>query len=277
MKFNIESFFADPKDVFHLARVTLRSKVDIQMHTHNYAEVFWIEEGEGYHLINGEKVKVFPGYFCMIRPDDTHAFMAKSAAKGLTITNLAFCSSTLKYFRERYFSNSNLYFWSNSHLPFTYRIPKEELSLLSTKADHVINQTKNNIHLDRLLLFIFEIIEPANEIYDREMPYWLQSALEKYNSPAVFKKGVDGFLLLANKSLDHCNRILKKHKGKTLTETINEAKIKYAAKLLVMTDASVKTIAFDCGYSNIGYFYRVFKAHFKMSPKNYRVHNKRII
>jgi len=170
-----------------------------------------------------------------------------------------------------------LYFWSKSYLPFSFRIPADELSLLRRKADQVINQTKNNIHLDRLVLFIFEIIEPSNQSFDNEMPYWLQSALENYNSPAVFKQGVDGFLSLTNKSIDHTNRMVKKHTGKTLTEAINLAKIKYAARLLIMTDASVKTIASDCGYSNIGYFYRVFKAYFKMSPKDYRIFNKRII
>ena len=277
MKFNLDSFLTDSKEVFHLARVTLRSKDDIEMHTHDYAEIFWIEEGEGFHLVNGEEVKIFPGYLCTLRPGDEHTFIAKSATKGLTITNLAFKSSTLDYYRERYFPATNLYFWSKSHLPFSFRVPKEELCLLSGKADHIINQTKNNIHLDRLLLFIFEIIEPSYESYDPEMPYWLQSALENYNSPVVFKEGVDGFLSIANKSLDHCNRILKKYTGKTLTDTINEAKIKYAARLLIMTDASVKNIASDCGYGNIGYFYRVFKTHYKMSPKDYRTYNKRII
>lgn len=277
MKFNLESFLVDSNEVFHLARITLRSKGDIQMHTHDYAEIFWIEEGEGFHLINGENVKISPGYLCTVRPGDEHTFIANSRVKGLTITNLAFKSSTLDYFQNRYFPDTNLYFWSKSHLPFSFRVPKEELNLLSGKADHVINQQKNNIHLDRLLLFIFEIIEPSYEDFDPDMPYWLQLALENYNSPALFKKGVDGFLSLTNKSLDHCNRIIKKYTGKTLTDTINGAKIKYAARLLVMTDASVKTIASDCGYGNIGYFYRVFKANFKMSPKDYRIYNKRII
>jgi len=277
MKFNLDSFLSNSEEVFHLARVTLRSKGDIEMHTHDYAEIFWIEEGEGYHLINGEKVKIFPGYLCTLRPEDKHTFIAKSTAKGLTITNLAFKSTTLDYYRDRYFPETNLYFWSKSHLPFSFRIPAEELSLLCRKADQVINQSRGNIQLDRLLLFIFEIIEPSHKSYDNEMPYWLQSALENYNSPAVFIQGIEGFLSLTNKSIDHTNRIIKKYTGKTLTETINLSKIKYAARLLIMTDASVKTIASDCGYGNMGYFYRVFKAHYKMSPKDYRIHNKRIV
>ena len=277
MQFNLDSFLSDPQDVFHLARITLRSKGDIQMHTHDYAEIFWIEDGEGFHLINGEKVKIKPGYLCTVRPGDEHTFTAKSVSKGLTVTNLAFRTSTLDYFWERYFKGTNLYFWSKSYLPFIYRIPKEELCLLSGKADQFINQPKNNIHLDRLLLFIFEIIEPRYESYNNDMPYWLHYALENYNSPIHFQNGVDGFLSLTNKSIDHTNRIVKKYTGKTLTETINDAKIKYAARLLVMTDASIKAIASDCGFGNMGYFYRVFKSHFKMSPKDYRVYNKRII
>ncbi|NOU59074.1 AraC family transcriptional regulator [Marinifilum caeruleilacunae] len=277
MQFKLDSFLAKPNDVFHLARITLRSKSDIQMHTHDYAEIFWIEDGEGFHLINGEKIKIMPGYLCMVRPGDQHTFAAKTASKGLTVTNLAFTKSTLHHFEERYFKESNLYFWVKSHLPFSFRIPKEELCLLSGKADQVINQPKDHIHLDRLLLFIFEILEPGHENYNSSMPYWLQYALENYNSPANFLHGVEGFLSLTNKSIDHTNRILKKYTGKTLTKTVNDAKIKYAARLLVMTDASIKTIASDSGYANMGYFYRVFKSQFKMSPKDYRIYNKKII
>jgi len=63
MKFNLDSFLTDSKEVFHLARVTLRSKGDIEMHTHDYAEIFWIEEGEGFHLINGDESENFPWLF----------------------------------------------------------------------------------------------------------------------------------------------------------------------------------------------------------------------
>lgn len=277
MQFDLKSFITNASEVFHLARVTLRSKRDIQMHTHDYAEIFWIEDGEGYHLINGEKIKIEPGYLCTVRPDDEHTFMAKSAMNGLTVTNLAFKRSTLDYFKDRYFKNTNLYFWSLNHLPFSLRIPKEELCLLSGKADHLFNQPKNNINLDRFLLFIFELIEPNCNSYNEEMPYWLHNAIENYNSPANFQNGVEGFLSLTNKSNDHTNRMLKKYTGKTLTETVNNEKIKYAARMLLMTDASIKAIASDCGYGNIGYFYKVFKMNFKISPKDYRICNRRIM
>jgi len=277
MKFTLDTFTSGSFESFHLARITLRSKEDIKMHTHDYAEIFWIEEGDGFHLINGEKIKVFPGYMCMVRPNDKHAFKAKSVKYGLTVTNLAFHMETLSYFQNRYFPNTKLYFWSESHLPFTYSLSEESLKLIRNKVDQVMNQLNNNINLDRFLLFIFGIIQPSHENMNANMPYWMQSALEKYNSPFHFKQGVEGFLALTNRSLDHCNRILKKNTSKTLTETINEAKIKYAGKLLVMTNASIKTIASDCGFGNMGYFYKIFKFNFKMSPKDYRVSYKKII
>ncbi|BAX81393.1 AraC family transcriptional regulator [Labilibaculum antarcticum] len=277
MQFNLESFLANTKDVFHLSRITLRSKSDIQMHTHDYAEIFWIEEGEGFHLINGDKIKISPGYLCTVRATDKHTFIAKTAKQGITISNLAFHQDTLEYLKNRYFLNTNLYFWSESQLPFSMRMDEEGLKLLRNKANQVITQSKNNIHLDQFLLFIFEIITPIGGNENSLIPYWMQASLEKYNSPLYFKQGVEGFLSLTNRSLDHCNRILKKGTGKTLTETLNLAKITYAARLLIMTDASIKAIVSDCGFNNMGYFYRVFKSQFNMSPKDYRVSNKKII
>jgi len=43
-----------------------------------------------------------------------------------------------------------------------------------------------------------------------------------------------------------------------------------AAEALHATDETVLTIASRCGFENLSYFNRAFKAHFGMTPREYR-------
>src|SRR6202012_4039147 len=92
--------FINEDDSFHIARGTIHSRYDLSLDTHDYAEIFWIENGTGYHIINGQKVPLKPGNLVMIRPDDDHTFTSSTA--GLTVMNLAFSADILDYLRERY-------------------------------------------------------------------------------------------------------------------------------------------------------------------------------
>ncbi|KRE98380.1 hypothetical protein ASG89_05040 [Paenibacillus sp. Soil766] len=57
----------------------------------------------------------------------------------------------------------------------------------------------------------------------------------------------------------------------TLTEYINEIRLKHAQQLLENGDHSVLDIMEKCGYANPSYFFRLFKAKFCSTPKEYRM------
>ena len=65
---------------------------------------------------------------------------------------------------------------------------------------------------------------------------------------------------------------LESMKNITLCEnvvTIRSA-VNAAAEALQATDETVLTIASRCGFENLSYFNRAFKAHFGMTPREYR-------
>ncbi|MDR6549257.1 helix-turn-helix domain-containing protein [Paenibacillus qinlingensis] len=57
----------------------------------------------------------------------------------------------------------------------------------------------------------------------------------------------------------------------TLTEYINDIRLKHAQQLLENGDHSVLDIMEKCGYANPSYFFRLFKAKFGSTPKEYRM------
>ena len=65
-------------------------------------------------------------------------------------------------------------------------------------------------------------------------------------------------------------RAFKKRFGRTFTSYLNIIRIKNAAELLKTSDHSITETAFSVGYRNLGHFNRIFKAIFKMPPREYR-------
>lgn len=270
------SYFLNQNEKFHIARVNITSRQDLSLHCHDYAELLWIEKGQGFHNINGAKIKLSEGDMIMIRPYDIHTFTP--IGKGITLVNVAFSTETLDYFKERYFPDSNRFFWSTATFPYHMKISANLLKRISARAEEAIKYSRSNIQLDSLLLFIFRQITANEKIDDfSEIPLWLFNAIQKYNASHHFKKGVDTFVSLCERNVDYVNRVVKIHFGKTLTELINESKMQYATTQLSITSMPIKEICNNCGFKNLGHFYKVFKKVYNQTPSEYRRLNQTIV
>ena len=65
-------------------------------------------------------------------------------------------------------------------------------------------------------------------------------------------------------------RYLKKATRKTLVEIVTEFRINHACQLLRNSKKSVNEICFECGFGNISYFNKTFKAITEHTPLQYR-------
>lgn len=65
-------------------------------------------------------------------------------------------------------------------------------------------------------------------------------------------------------------KYFKRAMGKTFSDYVNELRIIHAMMLLLETDLSIQSIAYESGFENISYFNRVFLKKKKISPGRYR-------
>ncbi len=274
-RFRLEAFLNSAQEVFHVARTTINTTEDLQIHRHNYAEVFWIKSGCGIHLINGEERPLKKGMLCMIRPNDRHSFKLDKKQDSLVITNIAFDEQNLGYYKNRYFPELDRYFWTGDKLPFCTQLDAGKLNGLSALADRLLSQPRDHLHLDYAMIRIFRLIHIL-EGGKLDIPHWLAYAMDNFNTPAQYKAGVQGFVALTGRSADHVNRVLQKKLKQTLTETITNARLQYARQQLIMTNSPVKSICFDCGFDSVSYFYRLFKKYTGQTPIEYRKKNHKI-
>jgi YesN/AraC family two-component response regulator len=75
---------------------------------------------------------------------------------------------------------------------------------------------------------------------------------------------------IQNVSPEYLSALFHKETGKTLTRFINEKRLEQGASLLQTSSLQVQTIAEYCGFPDAGYFAKVFKKHYGLSPKTYR-------
>src|SRR5258708_3707428 len=104
------AYFCRAGQTFHFSRVRFHGQSHCQLHTHDFYEVFWLEEGAVRHLINGETQTLTGGTLVAMRLKDCHGFQNPPSAAGFTMVNVAFSPSSLDFLRTRYFPEARTFF-----------------------------------------------------------------------------------------------------------------------------------------------------------------------
>ena len=94
-------------------------------------------------------------------------------------------------------------------------------------------------------------------------------ALKAVRLPAV-EVHISDVAQLVPCSESHFMRWFRQMTGQSFVAFLNEYRLNAAAEALQATDETVLTIASRCGFENLSYFNRAFKAHFGMTPREYR-------
>lgn len=75
-------------------------------------------------------------------------------------------------------------------------------------------------------------------------------------------------------SASYMGKTFRKSYGISVMEFINETRVSKIAQLLVTTDIPAKSIAEECGFLNVNYFYTYFKKSLGLTPQAYRNKHK---
>lgn len=76
-----------------------------------------------------------------------------------------------------------------------------------------------------------------------------------------------------NLSEGYLSALFSKEVGSTLSEFVNQKRIKYARHLLTTTSLQIQTVAMHCGFPDVHYFSKVFKKLTSSSPLEFRKNN----
>jgi AraC family cel operon transcriptional repressor len=259
---------------YHVARVKLRPPERIQPHGHDFAELFWIEQGRGSHLVNGEEHDLVEGDLWLMRPNDIHAFRARDQ-RGFTQLNVAFAPDTLDFLRGRYFDAGEGP-WQSGALPAAQPLGRADLSWLGELSALLFAGPPRRLVLERFLLDLLHRLVAPPAV--RGLPLWAEEALERLREdPAARARGVPALAELAGRSREHVNRVIRQRTGKTATALIQQIRLDHAAAQLRMSDTPLARVAVDSGLVNLSHFHRLFKARFGVTPRAYRLRHQAVV
>lgn len=260
---------------FHAARAACPRSRPLPYHGHDFAELFWLDDGQGIHRINGASVPLRSGSLIFMRPSDCHG-LDPTGVEGIKLTNVAFPQETLDFLGRRYFSGRSTAFWQAGELPITRQIEPSQLRRFNRWADELSASPREPLYIERFLLNILAELnlEQSDAPLD-DAPDWLAQACRAIQKPDQFAGGVEQFLRLCGRSREHVARTVRHHLGMTPTDYVNGIRMAYAMRQLEMGNREIMEIALDCGIGNLSHFYSLFRARTSMTPRAYRVSHRK--
>ena len=124
-----------------------------------------------------------------------------------------------------------------------------------------------------LSLILINTIRKSNPSKLTGLPTLVQQAIAYIYDNFKNKVTLDEISRQLSVSPTYLSHVFNKSTETTLNNYLNLVRLKYACKLLVSTDRSVKEIAFESGYNSLEYFLYVFKDKLKTTPGKYRKNN----
>lgn len=277
--------FVNPEENINIIYMNRNRKCDV--HTHEFAELVFIESGKCEHCIDGVNYAVEAGDLLFVNYGQTHSFTAQT--EEYHYYNLLYVP---QFFSEELINSENIYeIFEISMFREFAETQTQALQIASFRGEEYLEVKK--------------LIEDMKKEFDeKEVGY--RSVLNGYSrvlfSKMLRKLKVGGVnkesAKCINRITEECmayidsrcyekislkeiaeysfynpayfSRIFKEHCGRSLSEYIKEKRIGEAARLLIDTELSNDEIMLKVGYTDKKQFYKNFRDIYGETPAQYR-------
>lgn len=256
--FNIKILWFDAVNTDHRIETITPDK-----HLHSFYEIHFIFSGELSYKCNDEIITLRENDALIIPPQTPHH--CNGYSETFLKASLAFMVDSSKL----------------SHIVNSKKCKKFEISKeIIDSVNFILKQSEKSDFLTPHLI--------SNKIL--EMLYYVCNSLG-ISLPESLEKDTDPRLLTAKRYIEHnkdriiscedvakecclsrkqLSRIFKKHTGMTLTEYLIDSRVKYAKKLVLNKEHSIKEISFMLGFESESCFVSFFKRHCGVPPGVFR-------
>ncbi|MHB1443337.1 MAG: AraC family transcriptional regulator [Candidatus Humimicrobiaceae bacterium] len=252
---------------------------------HDYLEITYVLDGNGKFIIGSKKYPARKGDIFVINNVELHAVIADHN-QSINLISFYFLPELIYKpgDNEVNLKLLNLFYCQSNN--FSHRIPGRDV------PDNIVS----------LIYSIYKTLKNKNNYYDIATKTYLQeillSLLYYYddkisNSKTVYTQNLKGierlrevFFLIINNydrkvkleevtkaacmSTQYFCKFFKKVTGSTFKEYLISIRIDKAKELLLKNNSTITEIAYQVGFENLSYFYRVFKRFTKLNPSGFR-------
>lgn len=258
----------------------LNGTYTVNAHWHYEFELIYLEYGKMLAHIDGQKIHLQPGDCLCVHPSEIHSLTGTSATES---RHFAIVFST-QFFESAVADEIQLSYiepLKKGQLRLPRYIPASVSTASNTQIlKNIIMNYYNQEFGSKLLLksFFYQflattLITPptdakplATAIHIEYVKKSIDYIQQNYDKKIYLQDLAD----LTNTSPHYLGKVFKKTTGKTPFDYIKQYRIERASKLLLTTNDSVLSIAFDVGFDNVSYFIRTFQAFYGITPAKYR-------
>lgn len=267
-------------------------EVDVDDHIHDFYSIQYVESGESVQYINKEKVVLKEGTICIFSRNTSHYIcktdentrifhigLDEKIFDSLFLKNIGLRKNIISNF---IYNSINIDKKSSDYLMiedlsddikdimnlvyYEYRIRKEGYESMIFSYLIILMNKLNRHHLDR---------NKDKNKYSNSKNEILMSRLLDY----IEKNSENINLMMASDYLhlhpNYLSSLVKKIVGVSFTKMVQDVRLEKAANMLIMTDESIYNISKIIGYENTNYFYKLFKSKYHMTPKEFRLNEKK--
>lgn len=257
--------------------------IEFPEHKHNYIEFNYVYKGKLTERIYDKKIDLQEGEIIFLNKDITHAIDRSSENDiiinfiirpeffdfilGLSENDNIIFNFLLK---SMYLNNNN-----GEYLYFKVSDEKYIQEILEKVITEIYSPSIMSSTSIKLLvgLLIVELIKNPDKIeayskdtHENLMIFKVLKYIDNnYATATLFE-----ISQILNQPHYKISKLIKKHTNMTFKSILQEKRLNVAQQLLNETDISVVEIISLVGYENLTYFYKIFKAKYGYTPKNYK-------
>ena len=234
------------------------------LHSHEYAEVFWVERGRGWHVMEQERVLLEPGDVWFIRPEHIHTLRADASGIEFCWVNVAWDADFFANCERRYQDLG----WPWQEKPHCLRFSPQQIAQLNDTFFAVTGEDQNICDADWCMSYLMRTVRHAQPDL---VPQWFAQGLEQwFADDEAFSLGVTMMVEFMGHSRRQVARIVRDVYAMSLSAFVRQHQLTRSAKLLHQSNDEILAIALICGFDNLSYFYRCFRERYGVSPGRYR-------
>ena len=251
-------------------------------HTHDYVEVVYMCCGQTTHIVNGKRIHLQTGELLFMNQRASHEIL-EAGKEDVAVNFLVlpqFFNTVLPLIGEdetplRRFLVDCLCSQSSEagFLHFQVADVTPIQNLVENLLCILLRETSNKRRMSQLTmaLLFMQIMDHTGNL---STPDAEQAAIFRalaYIESHYANGSLTELAELLHYDLHSLSRQIKQKTGKTYTELVQQKRLSQAAFLLKTTHRNIDEIAQGVGYENMGYFHRIFKERFGLSPRHYRL------
>ncbi len=220
------------------------------------------------------RTKLHPGVVALVAPEDEHAFDGTSR-QDCMLSNVAFRCDFWAELHQRFHPAQPDPFARGA--PRRFDLGGSAVPILQATIQEIESGDRRAGATARFLLNVMYLVRTAGTHAGRTVPRWLGKLVGALDDPALAREGTSGLVARSGRSAEHVARECRRWYGKTPTDLVNDARIAWASRRLASGDASPLEVSIDCGFANLGHFYRLFRARMGDSPSRWAGRQRAIL